>query len=99
MLANIIYSTVSALLFEIYKEEEFDFGPALLFDCNSVELLIVIPCTLHIRANVLQKYKAKYAAILNTTTVHELKVLPAKLSKTCFIFRRLFQVLLGCISS
>ncbi len=35
----------------------------------------------------------------NITTVHELKVLPAKLSKTCFIFRRLFQVRLVCISS
>lgn len=46
MLSNIIYSTVSALLFEIYKEESFDFGPALLFDCNSIQLLfIVIPCS------------------------------------------------------
>ncbi len=36
MLSNIIYSTVSALLFDIYKEEEFDLVPALLFDCNSI---------------------------------------------------------------
>lgn len=43
MLSNIIYSTVSALLFEIYKEESFDFGPALLFDCNIQLLFIVIP--------------------------------------------------------